>query len=186
MVDVERSLNSNPTVWDCEQFVERFHELGGEVWGMYFPRWYLDEVGGDFGRLRELGVALIASDFSGYSDSGAGWDAYGGVAPMTPEVWQYTNQQPYGGKLVDFNAFRGTLPELRSLIMGDTMTPQDVWAYKGPNGDAGFGPDLPDVHQSLLSTRDAVSKLQVSDAQHTIDLQSISALLVRIADKVGA
>ncbi|NUR04292.1 MAG: hypothetical protein HOY79_49665 [Streptomyces sp.] len=185
MIDCEPLTGSMPTITDCIEFTQRFHELGGRVFACYFPRWYWDRVGGNFIELRDrYGVALVSSNYDGYTDapSGAGWLSYGGV---TPSWWQYTRNFPYGGKQIDFNAFRGTLSDLRSLIQGDDMTPMDVWSYKGNNGD-GNTPDSPDVHQTVLTTRDNVSALQATVAQHGAELQGISALLARVAEKLGA
>lgn len=196
MVDVEPTGNSRPTVWHCSEFANKYRELGGLPWGSYFPEWYWQEVGGDLSALRAMGLVLISSLYDGaYSDSGPGWDPYGGGYPV---LWQYTNKQAYGGQLVDFNAFRGTPDQLVSVFNGGTMlSPADidaiatatalkVWEYKGNNGDPGFGPDAPDVHQTALSTRDAVSELQAASATQGAELQTIAAAEQQIAAKVGA
>lgn len=183
MIDCEPVAGSRPTVADCLAFGQRYIQLGGRVWGVYFPRWYWEQVGGDFRPLRDmLGACLVSSSYTGYTDSpdGAGWLRYGG---LTPEVWQYTNNQPYGGKLVDFNAYRGT--DLATLIQGDDMTPHDVWAFRGNNGD-GQGPDAPDVHQSLLTTRDTTQTTlgKVETLEQAV--AGLAATIERIAAKVGA
>lgn len=114
MLDVETEGASKPTVADCAAFVARMRQLGGRVWGAYFPQWYWQQVGGD---LASLGVAIVASNYTAYSDSGPGWTPYGGV---TPAIWQYTDTQSYGGQSMDFNAYRGTVAELDALINGTT------------------------------------------------------------------
>jgi len=182
MIDCEPTGNSRPTISDCLTFVEHYP---GRVWGLYLPRWYYNQIGGDLRPLRDKGVCLISSDYSGYTDdpSGAGWQAYGGV---TPSVWQSTDHYAYGGKLVDSNAFKGDSIALHELILGDDMTPHDVWAFRGNNGD-GNGPDAPDVHQSLLSTRVDVAALKVhvfGDEEKQIE--GLSAKLDRIIAKIGA
>ena len=79
MLDVETEGNSKPTVADCLAFIARMRALGGRVWGVYFPRWYWEQVGGN---LALLGVALVASGYPGdYSDTDPDWKPYGGVAP---------------------------------------------------------------------------------------------------------
>lgn len=114
MLDVETEGASKPTVADCAAFITRMRQLGGRVWGVYFPRWFWEQVGGDLG---SLGVAIVSSAYTAYSDSGPGWAPYGGA---TPAIWQYTDAQSYGGQRVDFNAYRGTTAQLAALINGTT------------------------------------------------------------------
>ena len=42
---------------------------------------------------------------------------------MTPAVWQYTDKKPFNGQNVDFNAFKGTLDQLKALVCGGTPPP---------------------------------------------------------------
>ena len=137
MLDVETEGNSKPTVADCLAFIVRMRALGGRVWGAYFPRWFWEQVGGN---LASLGVAIVASGYpSGYSDTDPDWQPYGGAAPA---IWQYTDKQSYGGQHVDFNAYRGTVPQLAALINGGTATatPQPV-PSPTPEGAADVTPD---------------------------------------------
>jgi hypothetical protein len=130
MLDVETEGSSKPTVQDCLDFIVRMRQLGGRVWGAYFPRWFWEQVGGN---LAELGVAIVASGYpGGYSDTDANWQPYGGVTPL---IWQYTDSQPYGGQRVDFNAYRGSTAQLAALITGNGTT-----APTQPNtGDTDMG-----------------------------------------------
>lgn len=116
MLDVETEGASKPTVQDCAAFIARMRALGGRVWGCYFPRWFWEQVGGDLG---SLGVAIVSSSYTAYSDTGPGWQPYGGA---TPAAWQYTDAQNYGGQTVDFNAYRGSVQQLAALINGTTPT----------------------------------------------------------------
>jgi hypothetical protein len=146
MLDVETEGSSKPNVQDCLDFIVRMRSLGGRVWGAYIPRWYWEQVGGN---LAELGVAIVASGYPGsYSDTDANWNAYGGVSP---QIWQYTDSQPYGGQHLDFNAFKGTVAELAALINGTTtptsggtnmsnVIPASI-AHHFPGLD--LGPDFP-------------------------------------------
>lgn len=124
MLDVETEGASHPSVDQCLAFMDALKGLGGRVWGVYFPRWYQGQVGGDLGALERAGAVVVSSNYTSYSDTGPGWDAYGGA---TPRVWQYTNSQSYGGAPCDFNAFRGSVQELSDLINGgsdmDLSTP---------------------------------------------------------------
>lgn len=185
MLDCEPGAGSRPTVGDCLDFIERYHALGGRVWAVYFPHWYWDEVGGDLRPLRDVGGAcLISSSYSGYTDnsSGAGWQPYGGLIPT---IWQWTNSQPYGGAMVDFNAFRGTAAQLAALINspnpGDdvqltdevTMPPAAVAAFP----DFGFNSQTVDVASLLAWTAARVSHIanHLPAAAPAIDVNALGA-----------
>ncbi len=113
-----------------------------EVWGAYIPRWYWQQVGGD---LSSLGVAIVASGYpGGYSDTDANWNAYGGVSPL---IWQYTDAQPYGGQRMDFNAFRGSVPELAALVNGTTPPPPAPPAPPNNQGGSTVGTISPAISQ---------------------------------------
>jgi glycosyl hydrolase family 25 len=138
MLDVETEGTSKPTVQDCLDFINRLRALGGSVWGAYFPQWYWQQVGGN---LASLGVAVVASNYTAYSDTGPGWAPYGGV---TPALWQYTDKQPYGGQTMDFNAYKGTVQQLAALING-TTTPTPSTGGPVPNIPASIAQNIPDV-----------------------------------------
>lgn len=115
MVDVEPEdqANSKPTLDQTIAFIEALRGLGGHVWGVYFPRWYWGEVGGDLSRLTAAGAVVIASEYRSFDDHN--WPAaYGG---QTPPIWQYTSTP------LDKNAFDGTPAQLAALINGDQMDP---------------------------------------------------------------
>lgn len=118
MVDVETSGNSLPTVDQTVDFIEALRGLGGYVWGVYIPRWYWSQVGGDLSRLTALGVVIISSNYTAYSDTGIGWQPYG---EATPEAWQFTSTP------IDKNAFKGTPAQLAALFNGSST----------PNGNSG-------------------------------------------------
>lgn len=113
MVDVEPEdqANSRPTLDQTVAFINALHGLGGRVWGVYFPQWYLNEVGGDLSRVTALGAVIVSSSYTGYSDTGPGWQPYGGA---TPAVWQYTSVP------LDKNAFKGTGAQLAALFNGSS------------------------------------------------------------------
>ena len=114
MLDVETEGSSHATVDQVVAFTLALQRLGGRVWGAYIPRWYWSQIGGDLSRLTALGAVLISSNYTSYSDTGPGWQPYGGA---TPVVWQYTSTP------LDTNAFKGTPAELAALINGDNMDP---------------------------------------------------------------
>ncbi len=72
------------------------------------------------------------------------------------------------------------------------LTPDDVvkiWGYHSGNMDAAPG-DQPDVHQTLLTTRDAVGNLQAAFAAYqdatNSALADLAAAVTAIRAKVGA
>lgn len=138
MLDVETEGTSKPTEADCLAFINRMRELGGRVWGAYFPAWFWEQVGGS---LASLGVAVVSSNYTAYSDTGSGWAPYGDA---TPVIWQYTNSQSYGGQSVDFNAFRGTITELAALING-TTTPTPTTGGTVGTIPASIGQMFPEI-----------------------------------------
>lgn len=183
MLDVETEGTSKPGVADVAAFIARMRALGGRVWGAYFPQWYWQQVGGN---LASLGVALVSSNYTAYSDSGPGWAPYGGV---TPTVWQYTDKQPYGGQTMDFNAFRGTVAELAALINGTgtpTPTPGGSTvgtippsiAQKYPELAADFPPNGSFADETALIWADARAALAADRAQKAID--AVNALAAKV------
>jgi hypothetical protein len=118
MLDVE--LNSG-NLSDVIGFRDAYRALGGNLWGVYLPFWYWQQIGSP--SLTGLGCALVSSSYTTYSSGGPGWLQYGGVFPT---VWQYTDRQSFNGQSVDFNAYRGTVDELRALWSGSAPTPTPV------------------------------------------------------------
>jgi peptidoglycan hydrolase-like protein with peptidoglycan-binding domain/GH25 family lysozyme M1 (1,4-beta-N-acetylmuramidase) len=169
MIDCEPTYNSNgtiasaPQISDVVDFVSQYRALGGKTYLLYLPHWYWS---GDLGSVElspviDLGMLLVSSDYTTYSDTGPGWAAYGG---MTPVIWQYTSSATLNGVTnVDMNAFQGTLADFQAqattgaatggpsgeptLTEGDTgaavVTLQNrlnVWGAK-LTVDGDFGPD---------------------------------------------
>jgi peptidoglycan hydrolase-like protein with peptidoglycan-binding domain len=68
-------------------------------------------------------VFLVSSAYTVYTDDphGVGWLPYGG---QYPSIWQYTDHQQFNGQRVDFNAYRGTLDQLKAMVgAGDQPHP---------------------------------------------------------------
>lgn len=127
MIDFEPIKNSSgayvskPTIADAVAFRDAFRKLGGLVRLNYFPHWYWQELGSpSLSALSDLALVNSAYPSSGYSDSSTNWNAYGG---QSPALWQFTDSQSFGGKLVDFNAFRGSVAQLKSLLSPADPTP---------------------------------------------------------------
>lgn len=118
---------SLPSMSDATVFRDTFRGLGGLVSLNYLPKWYwAGHLGSpSLAPLADLG--LVSSDYTAYSDTGPGWDAYGPGEPI-PAIWQYTDAKSYSGQSVDFNAFRGTVAELEALLFqgGSTMNWTDI------------------------------------------------------------
>jgi Glycosyl hydrolases family 25 len=125
MVDVETQTKtqSKPSLQQNVAFVKDFRALGGIVHLNYLPHWYWHDVWGgpDLAPLKDLGLALVSSNFTHFGTH-AGWVAYGGWAPT---IWQYSENTPLHGQHVDFNAFLGSgathvptlVEEFKSLVM---------------------------------------------------------------------
>lgn len=124
MLDIESTNRSRPNVADAVAFLNECHTLQIPVYLCYLPHWYWETLLGSpsLRPLANLHQSLVSSDYTTYSDTGPGWNSYGGMAPA---VWQYANNIPYGGiNDVDFNAFKGsgsndlqqTLKEFKSLV----------------------------------------------------------------------
>jgi GH25 family lysozyme M1 (1,4-beta-N-acetylmuramidase) len=132
MLDVETSGGSKPTIDQILAFKTALEGLGGHLWGAYVPQWYWSMVGGDLSRLTAAGVALISSDYTTYSDTGPGWNPYGGA---TPVVWQYTSSP------IDTNAFKGTAAQLGELFNGAAP----------PAPPTNTGDDMPVFSQGMVA-----------------------------------
>ena len=128
MVDVEKGSGSLANLLN---FVTAYRALGGLVTLAYIPHWYWSGSWGSpsLQPVADAGLALISSQYTTYSDTGPGWDPYGG---MTPAIWQYTSTP------IDRDAFRGTLAELEDLCNGGSGL-----------GDVGVG--MTDVNVVSLS-----------------------------------
>jgi hypothetical protein len=110
-VDVESDGSSYPTTSDVNAFKDRYRALGGILRVQYYPKWYADSQGAN---LASTGLLTINAGYpGGYSDSSSEWNSYDGI---TPFQWQYSDNQSYGGKPVDFNAYKGSLAEYLTVI----------------------------------------------------------------------
>ena len=145
MVDVETeptySPPSNPTLQQNIEFVQHFRQLGGVVYLDYLPEWYWSSAwhSPDLTPLKDLGLVLVSSDYSGYS-TGGGWRAYGN---MTPVIWQYSSHVPLHGQLVDFNAFLGSgthdvatlVEEFKAVVTTGKLVSGKTWQPVVTSGD---------------------------------------------------
>lgn len=129
MVDMEPIMNatggyaSKPTLADCLGFVQQLRSMGGLCTLVYLPSWYHLGLGEpSLEPLTAAGLHLVSSDYTTYSDNGAGWQPYHTGGPV-PAVWQYTETLSYSGQKVDFNAYRGTVEQFKDLLGYNSPAP---------------------------------------------------------------
>ena len=78
MIDCEPTYNANgtiasaPQISDAVAFINEYRSLGGKVYLLYLPHWYWQ---GNLGQAAlspviDLGMLLVSSDYTGYSDTG--------------------------------------------------------------------------------------------------------------------
>lgn len=154
MIDHEPTTGSNPSVQDAVDFAARFRARGGLCTLDYLPHWYWQQLGSpSLVPLAAAGLSLVSSNYTAYSDTGAGWAGYGG---LNPAVWQYTDALAYSGQNVDFNAYRGTVDQLR-ILLGYEGAPTMDWSdvITGPNGRPS-GNSVADILTDLGRLRDAL------------------------------
>ena len=120
--DADGNPISLPTIADAVAFRDTFRSLGGLIRLNYLPHEYWADHLGSPSLATLADLALVSSNYTAYSDTGPGWEPYGG---LTPAIWQWTDSLPYSGQAVDFNAYRGTIDQLRALL-GLTPTEDDV------------------------------------------------------------
>lgn len=140
MLDVEQealgTTVSNPTVSDAANFIKTYRSLGGICYLLYLPRWYWSGVLGSpsLQPLIDLGMLVVSSAYTSYTDNGPGWQPYGGMVPL---VWQYTSSASLNGRSpVDFNAFKGTAMEFASYAMTGAGLGKEPLLREGDTGPA--------------------------------------------------
>jgi len=148
MIDFEPAYNPNgtissaPQITDAVDFINEYRALGGKAYLLYLPHWYWE---GNLGQaslasLIDLGMLLVSSNYTTYSDAGPGWAPYGG---MTPIIWQYTSSATLNGVTnVDMNAYKGTLANFQVQAVsggqsqGGSGSPSEPTLSEGATGPA--------------------------------------------------
>jgi hypothetical protein len=118
MLDVETAGDGSwPTLAEVEQFMDLYAQQSGgdRVTLLYLPQWFWSGNLGspNLSAIASRGAGLISSQFTTYSDTGPGWNPYGG---LTPIIWQYTSTP------IDTDAFKGTQDQLADVFAGGAMT----------------------------------------------------------------
>ncbi|SHY96944.1 gp50 protein [Mycobacteroides abscessus subsp. abscessus] len=123
MLDFEDGSGGIENFWAVKNAIEA---RGVRVALSYIPRWYWQRIGSP-----DLsGVpGLIQSSYvtgTGYAsalypgDDNSRWAPFGGKAP---DILQFTSQAQVAGKILDANAFRGTVEDLKALLRGGPTAP---------------------------------------------------------------
>ena len=117
MIDLEPTGSSHPGIGDGAAFCDRLRSHGGICNMLYLPRWWWQQIGSpSLNPFISRHLHLVSSAYTGYSDSGPGWQPYGG---MKPDVWQYSSTLRTGGMgQVDANAYLGSWAQLAAMVNG--------------------------------------------------------------------
>lgn len=123
MLDVEPTKNYTPTLAQALAWIDAAHEAELNLRLAYIPRWLWQQWGSpSLTGLTDRGVQLVSSSYPGGTgtpvqlypgDSAAGWSSYGGVKPL---LYQFTDKASDGGQPLDYNAFRGSLDQLKAYL----------------------------------------------------------------------
>lgn len=123
MLDFEDGSGGIGNFWAVKNAIEA---RGVRVALSYIPRWYWEKIG----KPDLSGVpGLIQSSYvtgTGYAsvlypgDDNSRWAPFGGKAP---DILQFTSQAQVAGKILDANAFRGTVEDLNALLRGGPTFP---------------------------------------------------------------
>jgi glycosyl hydrolase family 25 len=186
-----------PVMWDAEaagatvtrlvSLTQAYRFLGGIAELVYLPHWWWQDLGEpDLRPLENLGLKLISSNYpdEGYESNGPGWAPYGGVAPT---IWQYTSKQAFNGYRIDFNAYRGTLPQLTALFAtGDDMALTDadanLVAAKVVGTDVAPGDELRGLGGAVWDTRQAARATQDVAGQTLAAVRALGVVPAPIID----
>lgn len=123
MVDAEidPATGHGPSLADILEFADTINgEPDGSCHLVYLPKSYWEQIGSpDLRVFRDSGpLRLVSSNYTTYSDNGVGWEPYGG---MFPQIWQYTDSFNMHGRIVDFNAFKGSVKDLAAMAEHGTL-----------------------------------------------------------------
>lgn len=131
MLDIETEYGYTPTLAQVIDYIDQAHKAGLNLRLAYLPRWMWEQWSRpDLGQIAARGVHLVNSAYPGGSgtapqiypgDGAPGWQAFGGL-PV--EIYQFTNQALDGGMRIDYNAYHGTVDQLKQLLYGSTGGPE--------------------------------------------------------------
>lgn len=127
MVDFEDEGSFHPTLAQLLALDDAIDAAGLNVVLNYLPRWkWANLESPSLAGLTQRGIGLVSSAYPNLTvapagqvydaaggDNGSGWGTYGGV---TPRLWQFSDRVADGGQLVDMNAFRGSVDQLKAYL----------------------------------------------------------------------
>ena len=190
MLDVEPNGSFRPTLQQVLDYADAARRAGLRLRLVYLPRWYWSEMGApDLTVLAREGLYLVSSSYPGGTgsaralypgDPAAGWNAYGGVVPF---LYQFTNQATDGGRLLDYNALRGSVSDLLAVLYptGESnmgSIPPSI-AQRWPDIAADFPPDAPFTDETALIWADAGARAAALYARQARD--AVDALAAHFA-----
>lgn len=133
MLDHEPNRGQCATFDESLRWIDRFRALGGICHLDYLPKWAWGNPAGvnglgkpDLQPLADRDMLLVASNYTTYSDTGAGWNSYYTGCPVPVVQWQFTSTFVFNGVQVDWNAFKGTVEEYSQTIQGGDMSTESV------------------------------------------------------------
>jgi hypothetical protein len=189
MLDAEPAGSFSPTLAQMIAYVDAAHNAGLNLRLIYLPRWYWQQIGSpSLTPLADRGLALVSSAYPGGTgtpaalypgDGAAGWQTYGG---MTPVLYQYTNKADDGGMPLDYNAFRGDLPALNTILEGSAtpvaLTIPETIAQHWPEIAGQFPPGAAYTDDNAIIWSDAGARAAALYAQQARDeIRTLAAKL---------
>jgi Glycosyl hydrolases family 25 len=117
MLDLEPNRGACASLAEGLAWIDRFRARGGVCHLCYLPRWVWSGYLGspDLGGLRSRGVHLVASHYTTYQEPWPADTSYGG---SKADQWQWADNHPFNGGLVDWNAALMTVAEYWDMVTG--------------------------------------------------------------------
>jgi hypothetical protein len=178
MLDHEPNRGACATLGEACRWIDRFRSCGGVVHLHYLPKWTWSNPAGSTGLgkpglqpLADRGMALVASNYTTYSDTGPGWAPYYTGCPVPVAQWQYSDSHLFNGVPCDWNAYRGTVAEYLTLAAGGT--PADIGYVTGTTPSTPGDRMIVMAHEkgsNIDWAGDGVFRYQVPDADHRANL----------------
>jgi lysozyme len=121
-IDLERTTGSHPTLKMATDFADAMVKRGYRVPGIYFPRFYWNELHSPtFPHGFLLWQAVYANNRSGHAADAythhmsSGWNKQGGVTPTLLQFSDLIKVDGFNSNTWDCSAFNGTYAQLDSL-----------------------------------------------------------------------
>lgn len=130
MLDHEPNRGQCATLDEGCRWIDRFRSRGGFVGIHYLPKWSWSGWMGSprLDPLAQRKMYLVSSNYTTYSDAGAGWVPYYPGCPVPIIQWQFTDHHLFNGVYVDFNAIKISVPDYLRAAAGPGGSPEDGMA----------------------------------------------------------